>query len=81
MVDVGQVARERGLAVEQELSNGSIVNLDDEAQVALGSASQDQRPPGHVALDAGYDLVESGCSAWLGDGARDLRRRLADLTR
>ena len=32
--DVSEVARQRGLAVEQDLSNGSIVNLDDEAQVA-----------------------------------------------
>lgn len=37
--DVGQVARASGLTVEQDLSNGSIVNLDDEAQVAQLEAS------------------------------------------
>lgn len=32
--DVGTVARESGFAVEQDLSNGSIVNVDDESQIA-----------------------------------------------
>src|SRR6185369_168049 len=37
--DVGQLARATGLTVEQDLSNASIVNLDDEAQVAQLEAS------------------------------------------
>ena len=32
--DVSTVARESGFAVEQDLSNGSIVNVDDESQIA-----------------------------------------------
>src|SRR6185369_12998714 len=37
--DVGQLARASGLTVEQDLSNASIVNLDDDAQVAQLEAS------------------------------------------